>query len=95
MIPGGDPVRLLLRALRHSAAAGGVAPTLTHEEQTPWASATFTGAQHRVAVEGGGIDGWLAALPEIELDLRGHLVASCDVLPTRNGAVLTVLVLEA
>lgn len=89
-----DPGRLLLRALTADAARAAVAPVLSHDALVPWASATFVGGQHRVLVTGTALDGWLAALPEAELPLRGHFVASCEVAPTPTGAVLTVLVLE-
>jgi hypothetical protein len=48
----------------------------------PWASVTFNGARHQLAVE---LDesvvakAWLVALPELELPIRGHLVADLHV----------------
>ncbi len=44
----------------------------------PWASVTFTGARHRLTLdlaEGAAATAWLAALPELDLPLPGHLVA--------------------
>ncbi|WP_313535531.1 hypothetical protein [Sphingomonas sp.] len=44
----------------------------------PWASVTFSGARHRMLLELDGsivAQAWLVALPELELPLRGHLVA--------------------
>ena len=89
-----DPARLLLRAIRRSAAAAGCAVTLMHEAETPWSSATFVGSQHRVAVVGDALDSWLVALPEADLPMNGCFVASCVVERTVTGALLTVLVLE-
>lgn len=90
----GDPARLLLRALHRSAAAAGCAATLSHEAETPWSSATFTGGQHRVAVTGADLDAWLTALPEAELTMNRHFVASCAIEPRADGAMLTLLVLD-
>ncbi|WP_139810020.1 hypothetical protein [Sphingomonas azotifigens] len=48
----------------------------------PWASVSFTGARHRIALEMAATDAayaWLAALPELDLPLRGHLVADLHV----------------
>lgn len=90
-----DPARLLLCALRRSAALAGCRVAIAHEALTPWASATFVGGQHRVAVAGERLNDWLATLPDADLPMRDHLVASLDVAPTFTGATLTVLVLEA
>ncbi|WP_419807251.1 hypothetical protein [Sphingomonas sp.] len=89
-----DPARLLLRTLRRSAAAANCVVALSHEAETRWSSATFVGGQHRVAVMGDAIDGWLVALPEADLPMNGCFVASCAVERTATGALLTVLVLE-
>ena len=89
-----DPARLLLRALRLSATAAGVDVALEHEAETPWASATFVGAQHRVQVTGEAIDAWLDLLPEADLPVRGHLVASCETVRRHDGAMLTILLLD-
>ena len=83
-----------MRALERSAAVLGCEVALSHETTTPWASATFVGAQHRVAVSGTALDAWLAALPEAELVLSGCFVADCVVDPAPGGALLTLLVLE-
>jgi hypothetical protein len=88
-----DPSGQLLRVLRRSAAAAGCAVELRHESQTPWASATFTGGQHRITVLGDA-GGWLAALPETDLPLVGHFVASCAVEEDETGRWLAILVLE-
>ena len=90
-----DPARLLLRTLRRSAIDAGCAIDLEHEAEIPWASATFVGAQHRVVVTGEAVGAWLAALPDADLSVRQHFVASVDVAATTTGALLTVLVLEA
>ena len=89
-----DPARLLLRALRRSATAAACDVEVTAEATTPWSSATFAGAQHRIAVRGTGLDTWLADLPDTDLPMRGCFVASCAVEPSADGAVLTVLVLD-
>lgn len=84
-----DPAAPLMRALARRSGAG---VTLRHDGMTPWSSATFVGHQHRVAVT--GCTGWTAGLDEVELPLPGGFVASIDVTPTIDGAMLTVLVLD-
>lgn len=89
-----DPAGRLLRALRSSATASGCAVGVEIEATTPWASATFVGAQYRVAVVGDGLDAWLTGVPAVELPIPGGFVADCAIERTAAGAVLTVLVLE-
>lgn len=68
----------LERALVRSAGAEGFALAIVAAEWTRWASVTFTGARHRLTIAAApspALDRWLAALPEAEFSLRGHLVA--------------------
>lgn len=72
----------LERALLASAAHAGCAITIAAIDGVPWSSATFTGARHLVAIEGPAgpaMLGWIAALPEADLPVRGHLVADLRV----------------
>ena len=71
-----DPHRALLRALKSRV------PTLTvlASRTQPWASATFTGAQHFLDCEP-GCD--LAGIEEWEFALAGHLVA--DIVAAGDG----------
>lgn len=51
---------------------------VTSAGATRWASATFTGARHRIELAGSSDTAslhWLSALPEAELCVRRHLVA--------------------
>ena len=88
-----DRVGQLLRALRRSATDAGCTVDVSHQATTPWASATFVGAQYQVSIEGDG-SAWLAGLPAAEFALHGCFVASCEVENTIGGAVLTMLILE-
>ena len=68
----------LLRALRRSAEQYGLTVTFESLSETPWESATFSGAVHRIAVRADPspkFDTWLAALPETDLPMPGHIVA--------------------
>src|SRR3546814_19441870 len=68
------------------AAADGVACAITDADWTRWASATFTGAQHRLTLSGAftpALDDWLTALPDREFALPGHLVADLTILAMR------------
>lgn len=80
--PVTDPTILLVRALRVSARAeGATAFTIASDEQ-PWASATFTGTRHQldlVVDHDAAGEQWLAALPGLDLKLRGFFVADLRV----------------
>lgn len=88
--------RQLLRALTRSAAAAGCAAELSHDGETPWATATFSGARHRLRASGeaAALGRWLAMLPEAELPLAGWFVASCAAEVVGREAVIELLVLE-
>ncbi|UUL81457.1 hypothetical protein [Sphingomonas qomolangmaensis] len=86
MARGPDATTLLERALAAPLAAFG--GTIVESDCVRWASATFVGARHRLVLAGD--DGvaardWLAALPEADWALRGHLVADVR-LVDRNAA---------
>jgi hypothetical protein len=97
-----DPGTQLERALVRGAADAGIALRVMPAESTRWASVTFTGARHRlrlVAPVSSSLDDWLAALPEAEFRLRGHLVADLVVTAeSRTGeqaeATLEILTVE-
>lgn len=72
----------LERALIASAAAHGCEIAVIEAALVPWASVSFTGARHQlvfVAPETPALRPWLAALPELDLPLSGHLVADLEV----------------
>lgn len=102
MSRGPDAETLLRRALEAGADAAGCPVTLAESDWTRWASATFTGARHLLALTAPpspALDAWIAGLPEAELRLRGHLVADLVVEHVRRaeGAVtasLEVLTVE-
>jgi len=63
----------------------------------PWCSATFLGAQHRIALRIAGQDAHIRAdqfarsLPETELAIPGHIVADTTVdavMPQEDGTIL-------
>ena len=91
-----DPVPSLLRALRRSAGAAGCRAELAHVDETAWATATFTGARHSVRATGEphALAGWLAMLPEADLPVRDHFVASCAAELVAGTATIELLVLE-
>lgn len=102
MSRGPDAATLLERALGASARAAAVAVAVTGARARAWASATFAGARHEVMLAGErstAADAWLAALPEADLPLRGHLVADLSVMRVaRSGdgftAAIEVLTVE-
>lgn len=78
MSRGPDVTTLLERALFASAEAANCPLRIVMSQMTRWASATFAGARHELSLAGvtsPELDAWLAALPEAEFALRGHLVA--------------------
>lgn len=102
MSRGPDAATLLERALQASAEAAGCPISVQKAQMTRWASNTFTGARHILTLAGEAspaLDAWMAALPEAEFALRGHLVAETSVQSTccedaAVTAVLEVLTLE-
>jgi len=77
MSRGPDAATLLRRALDRHAARCGITLTWHAVVSRRWASATFVGAQHRIAltIAGAGLDAWIGELDEVDLQIRGHLVA--------------------
>jgi hypothetical protein len=67
------------------ALAGNGAELVSHGER-PWASATFAGTRHSVALAFQGNDGaaaadaFIAALPDHEFTMRGKLVADATII---------------
>lgn len=98
MSRGPDAATLLERALLASAQAAGCPVALVSADWTRWASATFVGARHRIALRASPsplLDAWLAGLGEAEFALRGHIVADLVVASVaREGAWVEVM-LEA
>lgn len=84
MSRGPDAAKVLRRALERHAERCGLSLSWHVTESRRWASATFVGACHRMAlaIEGPGSDAWIAGLDEVDLPLRGHLVADLIVATT-------------
>jgi hypothetical protein len=79
---GPDAMTALGRAMTDSAARAGIAITIADRSSRAWASATFEGARIGYRIEAGDDDcltRWLAALPDAEWQLPGHLVADLAV----------------
>lgn len=97
-----DAATLLERALLADAAGAGVTIAVESAKATPWASATFVGARHRLAIGGpheANVGTWLGGLPEADLPLRRHLVADLVVVDQSYGggrftATIEVLTVE-
>ncbi|MFD1036633.1 hypothetical protein ACFQ15_18525 [Sphingomonas hankookensis] len=98
MSRGPDATTLLERRLRIAAEAAGVTIAIVRSSATPWASATFNGARHRLTLigEGAAFERWVAGLPDADLPLRGHLVADLAVRrnATGDGVDVEVLTVE-
>jgi len=95
MSRGPDATTQLERALVANAEATGCAVAIAEADLTRWASVTFAGARHMLTLTGGAcpaLSRWIAALPEAEFALRGHLVADLSVEAVRReGAEVTVM----
>jgi hypothetical protein len=89
---GPDAATLVERRLILAADAAGHRLSIDGAESVPWASATFTGARHRMQLVGAlspSLLQWLEALPEADLPVRGHLVADLALLSAASkGDVL-------
>ena len=90
-IPGRRrPWAALLAALQQL--AGGKGELLRHMER-PWASATFAGTRHTIALAFTGTEAiaageaLIAALPEHEFTVPGQLVADAAVISVEHVAV--------
>lgn len=97
MSRGPDAATLLVRALDRTAGAAGLRLTVRHADWRRWASATFAGARHELTVElpdGEAAERWLAELPEMDLIVRGHLVADAIVLRQHGEGELRIATLE-
>lgn len=92
-----DAAVLLVRALRIAARSAGATIAVRATDEGSWASATFAGIRHRIDLEiepDAATEDWLAALPEAELHLRGHLVADLTVERQADQVRLEVLTIE-
>ncbi|WP_174292194.1 hypothetical protein [Sphingomonas bacterium] len=72
----------LAHTLTAAGRAVGLDISVTEHRSRSWASATFAGAQHAItlaAPRSPALGGWVATLPDAELPLTGHLVASIAV----------------
>ena len=100
-IRGPDAGTLLIRTLRGHATAAGVTMQVESIACTPWASATFTGTQHRLTITAFPVPGlrdWIDGLPEAEFAMRGHIVADLvvdrvETIGDREHATIAVLTL--
>lgn len=98
MSRGPDAMTALGRALEASAARAGVAMTIGRRQSTAWSSATFEGSRLRFAIEAPCTDAlraWLAALPDAEWRLPGHLVADICATERQEAAGRATVSLEA
>lgn len=87
----------LAAALTGSARLAGIDVAVTAHRSRPWASATFVGAHHALtllAPRSPGLGGWVAALPDAELPMRGHIVASVAVDRIEDDGEAVTLVLD-
>lgn len=92
---GPDSGQSMTRAI--FAAAAAMTVDIVESESWPWASATFTGARHRIRLtlpDTPESRHWLAGLPEHEFTIRGHLVADLVLVEQQHRDGLIVAVLE-
>jgi hypothetical protein len=103
MSRGPDSATQLERALVAAATSRHHRLAITGWTMRRWASATFSGARHRItATLPAAARDWLDELPEVEFALRGHLVADLTVAAIEAestdadlAVTLEVLTLEA
>lgn len=95
-----DPHRLLVRAL-HARAGGAPAAIVETARTEAWASATFRGARHSIALSLAGADAPERAdrlageMDGIEFTLPGHLVADIAVMARVDRPHRVSLAIEA
>ena len=98
MSRGPDAGTLVARAIERDARRAGCAVTLSRAESSRWASATFVGARHGLALNGpddAAFAHWLAGLPEADLPTRGHLVADLVIVSVTRAAGRATASVEA
>jgi hypothetical protein len=88
--------RDLIKLVTESAteAVSGAAASLVRSRD--WSSSLFSGVRltvEIVAEENEAFEIWLAGLPEAEFRLRGHFVASADLVERRHAAATVELLL--
>lgn len=98
MSRGPDSNTLLVRALYRDSCRADCPLEIVIADWVGWASATFTGARHAMqwtALPSPALDLWLAALPELDLPLRNHLLADIFVTGLTPSADFVVIDIEA
>lgn len=98
MSRGPDAGSLFGRAIERDARRVGCTVTLARTESTRWASATFIGARHHLSLDGAddaAFTAWLASLPEVDLPMRGHLVADLEIVSVTRAAGRASVSVEA
>lgn len=87
------------RAIEASAQVADRPIKIVSSDWTQWASASFTGARHRLTIQGpdsGAFHRWLRTLQESEdMPMRGHQLADILVLSVSSADGETTAVLEA
>jgi len=90
--------RDLITAATESAgqAASGATASLAYSRD--WSSSLFSGVRLTVEIhasEGEAFETWLAGLPDADFGVRGHFVASADLVERRGGVgVVEFLLVE-
>jgi hypothetical protein len=98
MSRGPDVHTQLERALIAQAKRRGIEATIEAGSMVRWASATFSGARHELALSAppsSRLEQWLADLPEAEFALAGHLVADLSVEAVQRTPLQVTASLEA
>lgn len=103
MSRGPDIGTALNRAIERQTRYARCPADIVNADWERWASATFTGARHRITVAMlpcPAAEAWLSTVRDAEFDVRGHLVADVDVVAVRRlaprvEADLEILTVEA
>lgn len=86
----------MVRLVSHGAAAAMPHAGAMLLRSRDWSSSLFSGVRltiEIVAEETESFETWLAALPEAEFAVRGHFVASADLIERRTGAAVVEFLL--
>jgi hypothetical protein len=89
MSRGPDIGTALARAIDRQSRLAACPVEILAADWESWASATFTGARHRITVSalpGAAAETWLTNLTDAEFAIRGHLVADMVVVAVRRRA---------
>jgi hypothetical protein len=98
MSAGPDADTRLCRSLEAESRRAGCPARIVSSDWNRWRSPTFTGARHALKIEAADtavLERWLSHLPDSDLAVRGHVIASLAVTNIRRAGGMAEIALDA